>query len=126
MSCVRLSGRAKGRMAREIRTVQAMIRLYCRANHWSGAHLCPSCESLQAYALDRLARCPFQEGKTTCARCPVHCYRPSQREEIRVVMRYAGPRMLTRHPLLTLFHLLDGRRQEPQPLSRVRNRRTTR
>lgn len=112
--------RPKGRMAREAQTVRAMIRLHCRANHGTRDQLCRRCESLQAYAEDRLDRCPFQEGKTTCAQCPVHCYRPSRREEIRAVMRYAGPRMVTRHPLLTLYHLLDGRRREP--LARTRSR----
>jgi hypothetical protein len=28
-------------------------------------------------------------------------------------MRYAGPRMLFRHPVLTLFHLVDKLRKEP-------------
>jgi hypothetical protein len=28
-------------------------------------------------------------------------------------MRYAGPRMLYRHPIMTLQHMIDGRRQEP-------------
>ncbi len=93
--------------------MEAMLRLYCRGHHHTRGGLCTECEALRHYALERLQRCPFQEGKTTCARCPVHCYRPDMRARIRAVMRYAGPRMLTRHPLLTLFHLLDGRRDEP-------------
>lgn len=28
-------------------------------------------------------------------------------------MRYAGPRMLYRHPILALQHLFDGLRKEP-------------
>lgn len=99
-------------MAREERTVEAMIRLFCRERHAGGA-LCPECSELLAYARERLRRCPFQEGKTACGRCPVHCYRPALRERVRVVMRYAGPRMLWHHPLLALHHLLDGRRREP-------------
>jgi hypothetical protein len=35
------------------------------------------------------------------------------REQVRVVMRRAGPRMLLRHPLLGIRHLLDGRRPVP-------------
>jgi hypothetical protein len=31
------------------------------------------------------------------------------REQIRQVMRYAGPRMLLHNPILTIRHLLDGR-----------------
>jgi hypothetical protein len=36
------------------------------------------------------------------------------RARIRAVMRYAGPRMLFRHPVLAFFHLLDRRRGAPQ------------
>ncbi|RPI54772.1 MAG: nitrous oxide-stimulated promoter family protein, partial [Chloroflexi bacterium] len=89
-----------------------MIELYCRQVHGS-ADLCPRCAALRTYARQRLQKCPFQEGKTTCARCPVHCYKPQMREEIRAVMRYAGPRMLLRHPILAMLHLLDGRRKGP-------------
>jgi hypothetical protein len=102
-----------GRIAREKKTVEAMIRLYCADHHGAAAELCESCAELRDYALGRLMRCPFQEGKTTCTRCPVHCYRPAERERIRIVMRYAGPRMIRRHPILALWHLLDGRRDEP-------------
>jgi hypothetical protein len=35
------------------------------------------------------------------------------RERIRTVMRYAGPRMALRHPLLALAHLLDSLRKPP-------------
>jgi hypothetical protein len=104
-------------MRRERETVEAMIRLYCQAKHrqqdGSQGQLCADCEALRDYAWQRLDRCPFQAGKTTCPRCPVHCYKPEQRESIRAVMRHAGPRMLLRHPVLALFHLADGLRKEP-------------
>jgi len=35
------------------------------------------------------------------------------RERIRSVMRYAGPRMMYRHPLLAFHHLIDGMRKAP-------------
>jgi hypothetical protein len=38
------------------------------------------------------------------------------REQIRAVMRYAGPRMLYRHPIMTLQHMIDGTRDEPSRL----------
>lgn len=103
---------AKPRMAREEKTVEAMVRLYCRDRH-GGNELCPECSELLDYARVRLAHCPFQENKTTCGKCPVHCYRPAMRERVREIMRYAGPRMMRRHPLLALCHLLDARRREP-------------
>lgn len=90
-----------------------MIRLYCRGRHGNAEQLCGECAELLEYARERLRRCPFQEGKTTCAKCPVHCYRPEMRARIRAAMRYAGPRMLYRHPILALRHLLDGLRRKP-------------
>ena len=32
------------------------------------------------------------------------------RERVREVMRYSGPRMLWRHPVLAAAHLMDGRK----------------
>jgi predicted amidophosphoribosyltransferase len=100
-------------LSRERQTVEAMIRLYCRGRHGNAEQLCGECAELLEYARERLRRCPFQEGKTTCAKCPVHCYRPEMRARIRAAMRYAGPRMLYRHPILALRHLLDGLRRKP-------------
>ncbi len=107
----------RSRMAREARTVEAMIALYCREQHGSG-DACSECGELLDYARTRLDRCPYQEYKTTCAKCPSHCYRPTMREQVRAVMRYAGPRMLVRHPVMALLHLIDGLRKEPVRLRR--------
>jgi hypothetical protein len=101
---------AVARIQREKRTVSAMIDLYCRANHSPTDALCTECKALRDYALARLGRCPFGDKKPTCAKCPVHCYKPDMRAQIREVMRYAGPRMLRRHPLLALMHQLDSLR----------------
>ena len=103
------------RLRREARTIEAMIRISCRNQHGGrGRQLCSECDELRAYALQRLEKCPFQEKKTTCVKCPVHCYRPGMRARVRAVMRYAGPRMLWRHPGLAIMHLLvDSRRQAP-------------
>jgi hypothetical protein len=100
------------RIERESKTVAMMISDYCRAGHAAGKQ-CPECGELLDYALERLKRCPFQEGKTVCSRCPVHCYKPDMRNRIRAVMRYAGPRMIYRHPVAALLHLVDGRRKIP-------------
>jgi len=100
-------------MRRERLTLLAMIRLYCRHHHKSADALCPQCEILWDYAQRRLDRCLFGDQKPTCAHCPVHCYAPGPRAQIKTVMRYAGPRMLLCHPLLALGHLLDGWRNPP-------------
>ena len=96
------------RITREENTIRVMIRIYCRNKHATRGSLCPECEGLQDYAMKRLEKCPFQERKTTCANCPVHCYKPEMREKVRDVMRYSGPKMIYRHPVLAIFHILDG------------------
>ncbi|MFC2018621.1 nitrous oxide-stimulated promoter family protein [Chloroflexota bacterium] len=102
------------RINRENTTITVMIAIYCRKQHASDG-LCPTCHELADYARERLTRCPFREGKTTCAKCPVHCFKPAEREEIKAVMRYSGPRMIYRHPALAIFHFIDGLRKEPSP-----------
>jgi hypothetical protein len=92
-----------------------MIGMYCRDHHRRGAELCEQCRSLHDYAMLRLDKCPFCPDKPTCASCPVHCYKKDRRAEVREVMRHAGPRMLKRHPLLAVLHLLDGRRKIELP-----------
>lgn len=103
------------RMLRERRTVEKMIGIFCRGHHQKEGGLCPECQELLEYARFRLQKCPFQENKTTCGNCPVHCYKPKMREKIRDVMRYSGPRMVRRHPLLALGHMIDGMRKTPGP-----------
>ena len=103
------------RMERERKTVELMIGLYCREQHHTGEQLCEECRQLVEYARLRLKNCPFQENKTTCGNCPIHCYKPGMREKIREVMRYAGPRMMWHHPWLAVGHMIDGRRKEPGP-----------
>ena len=98
------------RIRREKQTVAAMIDLYCRDQHGANGALCPEFTELHSYAMQRLDRCPFGEEKSTCADCTVHCYKPAMREQIRIVMRYAGPRMIWRHPVLAVRHVLDGRK----------------
>ena len=101
-----------GRLKREANTVFKMIELYCRGNHGTHKTLCSDCESLKLYVIDRLSNCRFAANKPTCANCPVHCYRKSKQAEIKKVMRYAGPRMIYRHPWLAVRHLLDGRKTQ--------------
>ena len=105
-------GKRHPRMNRESRTVAVMIGIYCRGQHGSG-RICAECSDLLSYANERLEECPFQEGKTTCAKCPVHCFKPAMRDKIRAVMRYSGPRMLRSHPILAMRHVMDRCRKKP-------------
>ncbi len=101
---------ASRRLTREHKTIAAMVSIYCKDIHGCQGAPCPKCQELLNYARVRLERCPFGETKPTCVKCPVHCYHRDQREEVRNIMRYAGPLMLWHHPILALRHLLDARR----------------
>ena len=102
--------------ARELKTIEAMMRIYCRGHRHArenDARLCAECAALFEYAARRTQRCVFGDAKPTCANCLVHCYSAEMRERVRGVMRWAGPRMIFRHPILAIRHQLDGRRPSP-------------
>ena len=103
------------RIAREKATVAAMIALACADRHGAADGLCAECQALRDYAHARLDRCPFGERKTTCGQCAIHCYKPDMRGRVREVMRYAGPRMLVRHPVMAVQHQWDALRSRLSP-----------
>jgi hypothetical protein len=107
----------QARLERERRTIAAMIAVYCRAKHAFDGSLCAECADLEVYTRLRLEKCPYGEAKPTCANCPIHCYQPHRREQVRRVMAFSGPRMLWRHPILAIRHMRDGSRKAP-PLAR--------
>lgn len=92
--------------AHEQKTMAQIIRLYCHKKHHTNGALCTHCQALHNYAIERIQHCPHMAVKTFCSVCPSHCYAPEQREAIRQIMRYSGPRMLLYAPRLTLQHIL--------------------
>lgn len=91
----------------------AMVQIYCRDHHGGvvdGA-VCPVCSELLDYAKKRLNLCPFQQNKPTCGNCTIHCYKDEMRDMVRKIMRYSGPKMIYRHPILAISHLLDSRKK---------------
>lgn len=118
-----------GRLHREWVTLQVMVGIYCSGHGHacpSGQSLCPDCAGFLGYAERRLQKCPYGPAKPTCAKCPIHCYKPAPREFAREVMKYAGPRMVLRHPWLSLTHFLDKARHVEHPLVARRNQREQR
>ncbi|MGZ9031189.1 MAG: nitrous oxide-stimulated promoter family protein [Burkholderiaceae bacterium] len=110
------------RLLRELETIEAMTRIYC-ADHHGRCTPCADCQGLMTYAAKRLAVCTFGEEKPVCAKCQVHCYGKAMREKVREVMRYAGPRMIWRHPWLALMHVVDKRYvAPPKPGAAARGR----
>jgi YbgA-like uncharacterized protein len=114
----------KRRLARERLTMSKMVGIYCAAHHDSdGDSLCEECREFLDYAERRLRKCPYGNQKPTCANCPVHCYKPARKEQACEIMRFAGPRMLLRHPLLAIAHQLDGFRKAKHPRELTREQR---
>lgn len=94
---------------KEKKLIQCMIKIYCRGNKHSrnkNQLICDSCQELLEYANMRIDKCPFTATKSFCSNCKVHCYQPQRREQIKSVMRYAGPRMLFVHPIMALKHMV--------------------
>ncbi len=112
------------RLARERLTMTKMVGIYCAAHHdGSGKDLCATCREFLDYAELRLRKCPYGEEKPTCANCPIHCYKPARRAQVSEIMRYAGPRMMLRHPILAVAHQLDGFRKAKHPRKLTREQR---
>lgn len=91
---------------KEKEIVTEMINLYCHRKHKSN-NLCKECQALKSYALTRLSLCRFGEEKSACSYCRIHCYKPKYREDMKTVMRYAGPWMMVYHPIYSVKHLLN-------------------
>ncbi len=110
----------------EKKTIEAMVCIYCRGNGHEGSRAggCASCRDLLTYAHERLDKCVFGENKSVCAQCPIHCYQPERRAEIKAVMRYAGPRMLLRHPWLALQHRLAKKKKFTSRVQAVIDRKS--
>jgi len=94
------------RIEEEKKTVQQMVEIFCKGHHHTDNGLCQECSALLDYALARLDHCKFGEEKPTCKACPIHCYKPTMREQMKEAMRYAGPRMLWHHPMSAIKHLI--------------------
>ena len=91
------------RIDREKKTVQMMIEIYCR-HHLKQTTIPEEYQQLIEYAHNRLSHCRFGENKTVCKKCPIHCYAHKERQQIREVMRWVGPRMMIYAPKETIIH----------------------
>lgn len=101
------------RAVREKKTVEAMIKLYCKYNHKPSEDFCQECLELLTYSKKRAENCKFGDDKPVCGNCTIQCYKKDMREKIRQVMRYSGPRMILHHPIMAVQHVID-KRHKPQ------------
>ena len=111
-----------GSLQTEFKTIEAMVKIYCKDHHGTTG-LCEACDDFLEYAFTRLDRCPYGEAKPTCKRCPIHCYKADYKLMSKQIMRYAGPKMLLKHPILAIRHLLAEKRPVPdKPAAGASNR----
>ena len=89
-----------------VKIMRAMITIYCVNNHNSNGELCDSCSELFNYTTRRFALCP-QKRNSPCSLCDINCYSSEKRAELREVMKFSGPRMFFRHPIMTLVHAYE-------------------
>ncbi|MGL4524469.1 MAG: nitrous oxide-stimulated promoter family protein [Spirochaetia bacterium] len=92
------------KIEKEKRVISLMIKIYCKKKH-AHTFLCEECVGLENYAHQRLNACRYGEKKGFCTHCPTQCYAKQQKEHIRNVMRFSGPRMLFHHPILLFKHI---------------------
>ncbi len=85
-----------------------MIYIYCAAMHGTSHSLCNECSELNKYAQKRLTHCKYGEQKPTCKKCPTHCYASEMKTKMQEIMRFSGPRMIYRNPILAIKHLLKS------------------
>jgi len=102
-----------------IHTVKSMISMYCKVHHRAeiepGQSICKSCLKLEIYAINKLEKCLYGINKPNCSKCPVHCYSEEMRNKIQVAMRYSGPRMIYKHPILSVFYIFNSAREVKLP-----------
>ena len=96
----------------EIGTITRMVRRYCRSVHETGGRFFHTKRPLPEHVKKRRGICPHGDNKPFCSNCPIHCHKPEMRQQMRAVMRYAGPRMLLTHPILVLRHMTETMRRK--------------
>ncbi|WP_041668602.1 nitrous oxide-stimulated promoter family protein [Acetobacterium woodii] len=85
--------------------LEFMIKKYCKKKHHTN-DLCDACNELLRYALKRLEHCQYGENKGACNKCHRHCYNQQKRQQIKMVMRFSGPRMIFYKPKSVIKHFL--------------------
>jgi len=92
-------------ISKEKKTFDKMLKIYCKKKHKSKV-FCHECLEIQKYVYERIERCPFILDKPFCAHCKVHCYQKQMREKVIEIMKFSGPKMIFRAPILSIKHVI--------------------
>ena len=113
-----------GRLDREYRTMHCMVQIYCADHHaTAGGALCGECGEFLGLRAAPAREVPVRRRKAGLRQVPDPLLQAAQREQARSIMRYAGPRMVLRHPWLSLTHMLDKLRRVEHPMDARRRER---
>ncbi|MGG7179341.1 nitrous oxide-stimulated promoter family protein [Clostridium paraputrificum] len=94
------------RINKEKEVVELMINLYCDKKHKCNSERCEECNELLEYAHKRLSYCKFGDEKSSCSKCPIHCYKKDMKERIKEVMKFSGPRLMIYKPFEFVRHMV--------------------
>jgi hypothetical protein len=103
-----------GHLAVELKTIIAMTNIYCNAHH--DANRCSVCSAFVHYVEQKLDRCVYGDKKPACKKCPIHCYKPEEKKLARTIMVYSGPKMLLKHPILSIKHFIKATKKFPEKI----------
>lgn len=95
------------RISRERQTIKSMVEIYCESKHSTNGCICKDCQEILDYCNLRISKCVFGNKKPACSECPIHCFKPEMKKKIKTIMRFSGPKMVFRHPVYSLYHILD-------------------
>ena len=93
------------KIEKEKEIMKFMVCLYCKHKLKTDG-IPKQYVRLVEYASQRLDRCRFGNNKSSCTKCPIHCYRKDMRSMMREVMKWSGPRMFLHSPLTAIRHFL--------------------
>ncbi len=87
----------------EKKTIEKVIEIYCNHKHDIPHGLCDDCSELLGDAIHLINKCQHKP-KPACGACKTNCFSSDQRKKMKGIMKYSGPKMLFRHPVLTINH----------------------
>jgi NAD-dependent SIR2 family protein deacetylase len=83
-----------------------MVIIYCRGNNHIKDGICIKCKEILEYARNKTRNCIHKGNKPTCRKCKTHCYNELNRKAIKDIMRYSRTRMIFKHPIKSINHLI--------------------
>ena len=103
-----LNGKANTSSKKDLATLEAMGKIYCKAHHKGEpkdeAGLCQWCRTVVQDTFDRSQNCP-NGHQENCQDCDIKCQRGESQANVKKLMAYSAPIMLFRHPLMAATYL---------------------